>query len=75
MLSVQNADPARYRCGTKQLFLPEVPACATWAQDEAPQVEAAHSENLTLVLHRRNGMASRPSLMDVDRTKYQDEML
>jgi hypothetical protein len=74
VLSVPHTDTARHRCGTKQLFLPKVPACAAPAQSRAssrvasPQVENAEAEApqvdlIRRLLRERNAPANPPRLM------------
>jgi hypothetical protein len=66
VLPVPHTDPARYRCGTKQSFLPEVPACATPAQVAAATIKGAQSEPLTRLPFDRNVIATLMRLSTSD---------
>jgi hypothetical protein len=61
VLSVPHTDPAHHRCGTQQLFLPEVPACAAISQVEAPKIE-----RLIRLSRHRNAAATRGRLNTAD---------
>jgi hypothetical protein len=63
---VPHPDPARYRCGTKQLFLPKVPASAAPAQNAAPQVAPMRLlpyDRNAATIHQRLKTDKRPSYL------------